>query len=138
VRRPLVLLSSLIVAAALVRLAPACLEITPIIVEKEASSVGADAGCVRCLETPGNCLDLIDSCKTDTRCLPVYECMSREQCLDLPTLGDKITCGLPCAADAGVTRLDDPLVKDYLIALVGCGRDKCAEPCNLGDASLGL
>lgn len=110
---------------------------TPIIVEED-SAIPPDATCVLCLESPGNCAELIDGCKADPRCVPVYVCMSREQCLDLPTLDDKIQCGLPCAVDAGITSLDDPLVDGYLVALVGCGRDKCAEPCNLADASLGL
>lgn len=136
-RRSFLLLSSFVIAAALVRLAPACLEITPIIVEKD-RAVPPDATCVLCLEEPGNCRPLIDTCIADPRCVPIYECMSREACLDLPTLDDKIRCGLPCAADAGITRLDDPLVESYLVALVGCAQEKCAIPCNLVDASLDL
>lgn len=119
------------------RFAPACLDITPIIVEKD-SAVPSDAGCVRCLEEPANCRPLIDTCLADPRCVPIYHCMSREACLDLPTLDDKIRCGLPCAADAGITRLDDPLVSSYLVALVGCAKEKCVIPCNLVDASLDL
>lgn len=136
-RRSFLLLSSFVIAAALVRFAPACLEITPIIVEKD-SAVPPDAACVLCLEEPGNCRPLIDTCLADPRCVPIYHCMSREACLDLPTLDDKIRCGLPCAADAGVTRLDDPLVGSYLVALVGCAKEKCVVPCNLADASLDL
>lgn len=131
-RRAALLFSTVVVGAALVWLAPACLEITPIIVEKD-SALPADAGCVSCLELPDRCGFIIVKCNGDPRCVPVYACITRERCFDLPTIDDKITCGLPCAADAGITRLNDPFVDEYLVSLLACAREKCAVPCNLSD-----
>jgi hypothetical protein len=116
----------------------ACLEITPIIVERDASGAPADAGCVKCLEQPENCEGIIDQCKQDPRCIPVYACISALACLDLRTLDDKINCSLPCAQDAGIVSSSDPVITTYLVGLVGCAQQKCAVSCNLSDASIGL
>jgi hypothetical protein len=47
----------------------ACLEITPIIVERDASGAPADAGCVKCLEQPENCEGIIPSTRASPRSL---------------------------------------------------------------------
>ena len=137
-RRSVTVLAVVFVAVALVRLAPACLEITPVIVEKDAA-LPADAGCVPCLEQPDRCRFIIVKCNQDPRCVPVYACITRDRCFDQPKLDDKILCGLPCAADAGITRLNDPFVDEYLVSLLACAREKCAEACNLSeDADAGF
>ena len=139
-RRALVLLFTITVLLASFRSLSACLDVTPIIVDRDArgSSGGVDASCLKCLEQPESCEGIIDQCKQDPRCDPVYGCIVGLACLDLPTLDDKINCSLPCAQDAGILSVNDPVISTYLVGLVGCAQQKCADPCNLSDASLGL
>jgi hypothetical protein len=137
-RRPLVLVLTLGALLGGFRLLSACLEITPIIVEKDAGGGATDASCLKCLEAPENCEGIIEGCQQDPRCNPVYKCIVSAACLDLRTLDDKINCSLPCAQDAGILSLSDPVITTYLVGLVGCGQQKCAVACNLSDASIGL
>ena len=137
-RRLLVLLFTVTVLLGSFRVLSACLDVTPIIVDRDARSIEADASCVKCLEQPESCEGIIDQCKQDPRCDPVYICISALACLDLRTLDDKINCSLPCAQDAGILSASDPVIANYLVGLVGCAQQKCADPCNLSDASLGL
>ena len=138
-RRLLVLLFAVTVLLGSFRVLSACLDVTPIIVERDASAaVEGDASCLKCLEQPDTCEGIIDQCKEDPRCQPVYVCITSLACLDLRTLDDKINCSLPCAQDAGILSASDPVISTYLVGLVGCAQQKCADPCNLSDASLGL
>ncbi len=136
-RRAFILLTTVMAFALGFRLLAGCLSVTPIIVERDAYG-GPDASCLKCLQLPESCAGLIAACEDDPRCKPVYTCMVREMCLDLLTLDDKIKCGLPCAQDAGISSVSDPVVTTYLVGLVACGQEKCAEPCNLSDAGVGL
>ena len=135
-RRALLLLMTLAALVVGFRVLAACLTITPIIVERDAST--GDAGCLTCLQDPGTCEGLIDQCQNDPRCKPVYACIVRDTCLDLLTLDDKIKCSLPCAQDAGIVSVNDPVVSTYLIGLVACAQEKCAVRCNLGEGGIGL
>ena len=137
-RRLLVLLFTVTVLLGSFRVLSACLDVTPIIVDRDGRATEADASCVKCLEQPDTCEGIIDQCKEDPRCEPVYVCISALACLDLRTLDDKINCSLPCAQDAGILSANDPVISTYLVGLVGCAQQKCADPCNLSDASLGL
>jgi hypothetical protein len=136
-RRVLILLMTLAMLVVGFRLLSACLTVTPIIVERDAYG-GADAGCLKCLDQPATCSGIIESCQDDPRCKPVYACMVRETCLDLLTLDDKIKCGLPCAQDAGIQSSSDPVIATYLVGLVACAQEKCAEPCNISEGGVGL
>jgi hypothetical protein len=135
-RRVILVIAALASALSALRLTVACLDITPIVVEREVSA--ADTQCFACLEEPTACGALIDACYADPRCAPVYVCVEKERCLDRPVLDDKILCGLPCAADAGITRIEDPLVSTYLVGLLACAKEKCEAQCDLTDASIGL
>lgn len=135
-RRALLLVLTLLVLVAGIRSMSACLEVEPIVVEKDAS--GRSAGCLLCLEKPESCAGLIEECQGDPRCKPAFACIEREACFDLLTLDDKINCGLPCAADAGIQSAADPVISTYLVGLVACAQQKCAVPCNLSDAGIGL
>jgi hypothetical protein len=138
-RRTLFLLFTLTALLGGFRLLSACLDITPIIVERDAHGGGdSDASCLKCLEQPESCEGIIEQCQQDPRCIPVYKCIVREACLDLRTLDDKISCSLPCAQDAGILSSSDPVISTYLVGLVGCAQQKCAAACNLSDASIGL
>jgi hypothetical protein len=117
---------------------PACLDVTPLVVEKEASIAATDFPCLRCLQSPdadGGCANEIADCTNDPRCEPIYECIVALACVDLPTIDDKLQCGLPCAQEAGVSTTEDPIVAK-LLAWVRCGETGCADPCNLRDAGI--
>ena len=137
-RRALIPLLTFAALLAGFRVLSACLDITPIIVDRDGQSAVPDASCVKCLERPETCEGIIDQCGQDPRCAPVYVCISKLACLDLLTLDDKIKCSLPCAQDAGIVSVSDPVIANYLVGLVGCAQEKCALPCNLSDASIGL
>ncbi|MDB5216151.1 MAG: hypothetical protein JWO86_4078 [Myxococcaceae bacterium] len=136
-RRALFLLLTFTALLGGFRLLSACLEITPIVVERDAR-VSASDSCLKCLEAPESCAGIIEQCQQDPRCNPVYACIVREACLDLRTLDDKINCSLPCAQDAGILSATDPVIATYLVGLVGCAQQKCAVACNLSDAGIGL
>ncbi len=115
-----------------------CLDVTPIIVERESAAVGTE--CVRCLESPNGCAGLIAKCRADPEyptCGPIYDCMVERACLDLPILDDKIRCGLPCAQEAGVVSTDDPIVTNYMLGLVICAQQNCPAECNLTEGGVG-
>jgi hypothetical protein len=136
-RRILLLVMSFALLLGGLRLVSACLNVTPIIVERDAFA-GPDAGCLECLQLPESCGGLIEQCANDPRCKPVYACVVRDTCLDLLTLDDKIKCALPCAQDAGIESVTDPVVSTYLVGLLACAQQKCAVSCNLGDGGIGL
>ena len=135
-RRAFLLLMTLAVLVAGFRMLSACLSVEQVIVEKDGS--GRSVGCLLCLEKPEACSGLIEECKADPRCKPAFACIEREACFDLLTLDDKINCGLPCAADAGITSAADPVITTYLVGLVACGQQKCATECNLSEGGVGL
>lgn len=137
-RRALLLFVTFAVLLAGFRFLSACLTIEPIIVERDASATSGDASCLPCLEQPETCVGLIEQCQGDPRCKPAFECIERESCFERPTLDDKINCGLPCAQDAGIQSATDPVIATYLVGLVACAQEKCAVPCNLSDAGVGL
>lgn len=134
-RRALLLLTTLAILVASFRLLSACLSVEPVIVEKDANVRGT--GCLLCLEKPEACSGLIEQCQGDPRCKPAFACIEREACFDLLTLDDKINCGLPCAADAGIQSATDPVISTYLVGLVACAQQKCAAPCNLSEGGVG-
>lgn len=134
-RRAFVVVAALAFGYGAVHLGGACLDVNPVIVDNDAYD--PDAGCLKCLQQPTGCADIITSCEGDLLCRPTYTCMVALGCLDLRTIDDKIKCGLGCAQDAGITSVDDPTTA-YLINLVACGRQRCTDPCNLVDANIGL
>jgi hypothetical protein len=71
-------------------------------------------------------------------CRPIFACIVALNCLDEPTVDDKIKCGLPCAVEAGITKIDDPIVVNYLVPIIACAQVTCAEACNVDDASIGF
>ena len=62
-QRLLVILIALAAVLGGVRLFGACLDVTPIIVEHDAYD--PEAGCLKCLEQPEGCLDIIAACQAD-------------------------------------------------------------------------
>ena len=129
-----------VVLVGIVRALSGCLDVTPIVVERESSALGASE-CVSCLESPGGCAGLIADCRVDPRfprCGGIYDCMVERGCLASPGVDDKIRCSLPCAQEAGVADVDDPLVTDYLLALLLCAQKECPAACALTEGGVGF
>ena len=132
----LAILAALLPPAALV--AFGCLDVTPIYVPTRDAGLLPDASCSTCLQRPEELLGCdgeLGKCRDDPRCAPVLMCVDTLQCFDRPTLDDKLTCGLPCAIEAGITNTADPTIA-YLLDVIKCGQARCPGPCNLGDASV--
>ncbi len=133
--RAIVVVLSFGAVAVGLRVLAACVDTTPIVIDK-GDTFQEDASCLSCLETPAACGELIGQCKADTRCLPVYDCLLAEHCLDLESFDDKINCGIPCAQSEGIVSLNDPVVSTYMAGLVRCSTEQCAIPCNVGDSGV--
>jgi hypothetical protein len=136
------LAAALALAFGFVRALGACLDVTPIVVPpREAGAITEGQPCLRCVQKPSEengCADGIAACVADPRCNQVYECMVDDACLDHPIIDDKITCTLPCTAEAGIVSFSNDHAVDLLLQVVQCGQERCAAACNLGDAGLDL
>jgi hypothetical protein len=131
----LVLAFTVLALVAMGVVAASCLDTTPITVPPRDAGLLADASCSTCLYTPQACQPTIDDCRADPGCRPILECVEAARCFDAPTIDDKVSCGVPCLVDAGITNVDDPRV-DRLLGVIRCGQKACALPCNLGDGGI--
>jgi hypothetical protein len=129
------------VAVAILELAAACLDMTPLYVEpREAGATLDGAACLGCLSKPNaelGCADQIGRCVADPRCKEVYDCMIVDSCLERVVFDDKIACTLPCLTEAGIVSTNDPTV-GVLVDIVKCGEQGCANECGLSEAGAGL
>ncbi len=134
------LAASALVAALLVRLAAACIDVDLVFVPPRDAAAVDGAPCLACLlgdPAQGGCGDKIATCEADPRCDLVYVCMKRDACFDRPLLDDKINCTLPCLTDSGIVSTDDPVV-GTLIGVVQCGQKTCLVECHLPEAGLDI
>ena len=114
-----------------------CIDTTPIYVEAvDTGARAADGGtpCLDCIKQPTRpgpgCTDELKVCINDPRCNVLYECVLGLECLEAPSVPEKIRCGLPCALEAGVTSLYDPSLT-LVLNVVQCGATKCSVPCQV-------
>jgi hypothetical protein len=136
--RVLVLAAFASAAAAGVVAVQACLEVTPITVPPRDASSFLKGGCSACVSAPsaqGGCSNARDECFAEPACAAIMACIDQNDCFDGPTFTDKITCGIPCALDAGVSSYVDPRLQG-LLNTVECAQKQCATVCNFGDAGL--
>lgn len=147
IRKSLWWTAAIAVAVALV----ACLDPTPYVLP---ASPAADAGppppdsgdaeadavppCEACLHAPSapgpGCGDVIAICVDDAKCNAALACASSDGCFERGSLSQLISCGLPCATDAGILAQNDPaLEKAYRV--FQCAGSACAAPCGLAHAS---
>jgi hypothetical protein len=70
--------------------------------------------CQRCAEAPDEpgpgCGSAIAACVADPVCALVYQCALAKGCLEKADQHDSVTCGVPCAEEAGVRTTTDPVV----------------------------
>jgi hypothetical protein len=133
IARRTALASGVLATAAGIALAAACIEVVPLTVVRD-SGLLADAGCSTCLHEPDKCTTEISTCQLDPACDTILRCVEELACFDRPVVDDKVTCGLPCAVEAGVTSVTDPRI-ERLLDVLRCGQTKCPGPCNLGDGA---
>ena len=122
----------------------ACLDGSPLIVPEEAGL--EDGGQPEDVEIDGDifspCRDcfmgLTDAdvtcaatwgpCSADPKCAGTLECALLAGCLALPSLPDIVTCGTPCATQAGIFRADDPAV-GLILPVLDCVVRECRAVC---------
>jgi hypothetical protein len=130
--------------------AVACLDTTPIYVAApdaapEPPPPDLDAGpdapdvdrrtlCQQCVEAPDmpgpGCGDELATCLADDKCKGAYECVIAKSCLLKGTQEKVVLCGLPCAADAGITSQFEQAAVD-LYGVASCALMACPKPCML-------
>jgi hypothetical protein len=87
--------------------------------------------CVRAPPDPGpGCGDKFASCLADHGCGMTMECALRKGCGELGDRAAILSCGAPCAAEAG---LDPSGVSiDLILEVVTCSQTVCAAICRGG------
>jgi hypothetical protein len=131
-RRAFVFIASCVAVGAGLRLAAGCLEFSPIVVERE-TVVDSGRACLTCVKGDAGCAQNVETCLAKPRCAPIFACIETNDCFERLTIGDKIQCGLPCAVDAGITNVDDPIVQVDLVAMITCAQTSCAAVCGEAD-----
>ena len=145
----------LFILGALVSLAVACLDMSPVIVETPPTMRpdiyiplpdvdipdGADAAafdvdlrppCQRCLESPDQpgpgCAQEIAACEANPQCAQVYACVIYSGCLYLASRSALANCAIPCLQEAGVTSQTTPAgMAAYNLTI--CGFTTCTRVC---------
>ena len=67
-------------------------------------------------------------CGAEPKCADTLACALTTGCLAAPLVADIVTCGTPCAVDAGIFRTDDPAVL-LILPLLDCVTKECRGPC---------
>lgn len=126
----------------------ACLDATPVTVAPLDASADALGGmapdarpdarltpCVRCIETPDQpgpgCGNELSTCMANTECAHALDCAIANGCFDLGSSGALISCGYPCAQEAGISTLNDPAIT-LAYGVFMCAAAACGPACHLG------
>ena len=135
-------LASFVAAALIV----ACTDLTPFVLPEVPDAGPPDAGprpdsgepvdsgptacelCLRSPDTTGGCADEVATCEADPKCAATLRCALDNGCLAFPSQKDKLTCGTPCAAAAGVSSQTDPAIA-LVFAVLNCQSSSCTAPC---------
>ena len=113
--------------------AAGCLDVTSVEVAPPDASVAGAAGlCQECMfrenspEQPG-CSESFSACSQNDACLSAYLCSVDKGCY----AGSKtqlISCGMPCASEAGIASLNDPAIA-IAAAFFQCMQGPCGPAC---------
>jgi hypothetical protein len=111
-----------------------CLDLTATEVtgSGDASVGGFAVDCQACIfrsgvDQPG-CGDPMIACNADSVCSAAFMCALGKGCFTTGTSADLVTCGVPCAFEAGITTLNDPGLTNAA-ALFQCIGSTCASSC---------
>jgi hypothetical protein len=90
--------------------------------------------CMTCLFAPDDagpgCGNEFTACKASPKCGAAMQCAFANGCFDKGSQGALISCGAPCATQAGIT-LTDPAI-DLAYACFQCAAGACGPACHLG------
>jgi hypothetical protein len=94
--------------------------------------------CQRCVESPDDpgpgCGNAVAACVADPVCVLVYQCALARGCLEKADQHDSVTCGVPCAEEAGVRTTTDPVVT-LILGVTDCiANNACGAICTGADA----
>ena len=117
--------------AVLLACASGCLDFSPIVVASAPDSGTTGdlcAACYRAANQPGpGCANEVAACNAIDRCKQAFECSEVKGCYR----GSKenlVSCGTPCAAEAGVVTVDDPAIvagTRFYACILGPCRQAC-------------
>lgn len=98
-------------------------------VEAEAS-VSRCQACLTAPDQPGpGCATELAACKANAECAAAMACAFAKACFDRGSLSALISCGYPCAVEAGIT-LTDPAI-NLAYNLFQCAGKTCGVQCQL-------
>lgn len=67
-------------------------------------------------------------CGKDGRCTNAFQCLEFASCIEGRSRDEAVSCGLPCAQQAGITTQEDPSAK-LLLGLLDCAVAQCPTDC---------
>jgi len=129
----------------------ACVDLTPVAYDGDASAFTPDAAvdasdldggapdgeagptCISCLTSaddasPPGCGTEVSACQANAKCAVIYTCAIAHHCFEQPTFRGIVNCGVPCVVSSGVSSSTDPAIGlIYGIAL--CAQGGCHGPC---------
>ena len=94
--------------------------------------------CQRCVESPDEpgpgCGNAVAACVDDPVCVLVYQCALSRGCLEKADQRESVSCGVPCAEEAGVRSSSDPVVT-LILGVTNCiAGNACGAICTGADA----
>jgi hypothetical protein len=138
--------------------AVACVDLTPVVYDGDASTFAADAAddvsnldggspdgsgptCIPCLTTPDDasppgCGAEVAACVANERCSVIYACALAHHCFEQPSFRDIVNCGAPCVLNSGAVSSSDPAI-GLIYGIAVCAQASCNGPCHIGDAAIG-
>jgi hypothetical protein len=137
----------------------ACVDLSPVIYDADASPFYSDAAddvsdldggpanadsgptCVSCLTLPDDasppgCGTEVAACVANAECSVIYTCAIAHHCFEQPSFRDIVNCGVPCVVASGVSTSTDPAI-GLIYGIAVCAQASCNGPCHIGDAAIG-
>lgn len=117
-----------------------CVDLTPVTVPDAATPQDAEmekdldrhALCRLCIAAPNlpgpGCGNQLDACQATDRCREIYDCVYASGCFAGANRNEVISCGIPCASEAGALNPDDPAIVAVL-AITDCAYGPCLSIC---------
>jgi hypothetical protein len=97
-----------------------------------ATDVDWRESCAQCFRTPADpgpgCAEAYDACFANAQCVSILECGFVAECWKKTEQAEIITCGTPCALEAGVFNPADISVQ-LLTPIIGCALTVCHPAC---------
>ena len=137
----------------------ACVDLTPVVYDADASTFNSDAAedvveldggpldgeagptCISCLTSaddasPPGCGTEVSACQANAECSIIYACAIAHHCFEQPSFREIVNCGVPCVVSSGATSSTDPAL-GLIYGIAVCAQASCNGPCHIGDAAIG-